>query len=601
MQWGTVGVCRAENTDDHKQCVAVYKSIRNLAGGVLTMVGSVSGLAFGALLTASLTCSLGWADGIPDLIAEAEPSVVQVEVELRKGSSLGSGFVINGDVVTNWHVVKGATSVEVVFADKSSHKCDGLLAVDVDRDIAVLSAPTLAGRKGLRLSPTLPRKGETVVAFGAPRGFSFTTSDGIVSGVRSSDEIKRELGKTISQEDVMWVQTTAPISQGNSGGPLIGLNGEVYGVNTWYYKQGQNLNFASACTEVARVVNRASARELTAFSEAPKEASLAAGDADTKLQRVLHVQHTADFERKLSDAVVLHNVRCQLYEMRAKDPRASLWELEIAKKQYEEARQAVEELAEWKPEVDRLGQESSLVGRPGSFYVLQVIAADAALIKSSRSSDVVMMVRGISTVGLADRVTRDFEGVWFTTGDTYTYNTVGGSSRTVYALEAVNTNLEGVLSTYRDAHVRPAVAKAIENLSTPAIPVGEAAETIDTKRRINAARRLQQQQEEDTLSAMRNAKRFAVRRPEVSRRLYKEVVDEHPDTGMANVARRRLGLSTVPHFRWWQSGEYARELAFVSANDTHVVLEGRSGKQTTVALSRLSDQDREYVTRVTAD
>src|SRR5690606_502952 len=100
-------------------------------------------------------------------------------------------------------------------------------------------------RKPLKIATTLPKKGETTIAFGSPLGLSFTASNGIVSAVRLEDELRNEaLGLNLN---VTWIQTTSPISPGNSGGPLMNDRGEVIGINTLIVgaaHAGQNLNFA---------------------------------------------------------------------------------------------------------------------------------------------------------------------------------------------------------------------------------------------------------------------------------------------------------------------------------------------------------------------
>ena len=108
-----------------------------------------------------------------------------------------------------------------------------------------------AGVTPLQIAAVQPDKGETCYAFGNPKGLSFSVSSGIVSALRdgtelmaSSEQLKRGYELLGLRPDANWIQTTAPISAGNSGGPLIGEAGAVIGMNTWSYTTGQNLNFA---------------------------------------------------------------------------------------------------------------------------------------------------------------------------------------------------------------------------------------------------------------------------------------------------------------------------------------------------------------------
>jgi S1-C subfamily serine protease len=108
----------------------------------------------------------------------------------------------------------------------------------------------------LLLATDLPKKGETTIAFGAPLGLSFTASDGIVSAVRRHEELE-EVTNGLDL-NVTWIQTTSPISPGNSGGPLVNVKGEVIGINTINIGgakeyRGQNLNFAVSARDVQSV------------------------------------------------------------------------------------------------------------------------------------------------------------------------------------------------------------------------------------------------------------------------------------------------------------------------------------------------------------
>lgn len=106
----------------------------------------------------------------------------------------------------------------------------------------------------LRLADNPPAKGERVFAFGSPMGLSGSVSDGIVACIRPGGEVAATLKKLTHRDiyhkklgyvdDAEWIQTTAPISPGNSGGPLVNAAGEVVGINTWVCAVGQNLNFS---------------------------------------------------------------------------------------------------------------------------------------------------------------------------------------------------------------------------------------------------------------------------------------------------------------------------------------------------------------------
>ena len=184
---------------------------------------------------------------LPQLIERVEPSVVRIDVVGFAGNSIGSGFLFHDSstVLTNYHVIEGARSITVVFEDAIQRTVLGSVYIAPERDLAVLRInrphPT---SKPLLLSTKNPKKGQKAFAFGAPVGLNFSTSDGIISAIRTPDDIERlDLG---FKEDVTWLQTTTPLSPGNSGGPLVDIHGRVIGVNTLASRGGklQNLNFA---------------------------------------------------------------------------------------------------------------------------------------------------------------------------------------------------------------------------------------------------------------------------------------------------------------------------------------------------------------------
>jgi S1-C subfamily serine protease len=141
----------------------------------------------------------------------------------------GSGFVVDkaGHVVTNYHVVEGADEINVSFSNRDTVEAD-LVGVDPSTDLALL-------RVDARSSALTPlslgnsdsvRVGDEVVAIGNPFGLDRTVTFGIVSGLQR--EIRAPNTFAIDQV----IQTDAPINQGNSGGPLLSMRGQVIGVNT---------------------------------------------------------------------------------------------------------------------------------------------------------------------------------------------------------------------------------------------------------------------------------------------------------------------------------------------------------------------------------
>jgi S1-C subfamily serine protease len=163
------------------------------------------------------------------LYAQVIPGVVS----LNTGNSQGSGFVFdsNGHIITNQHVVDGASEVEVAFT--SGYKAYGtVIGADVDADIAVVKVEAPADQiYPLAIGDSSQLQvGQSVVAIGNPFGLNGTMTVGIVSGLgRTQFAHASPEGGFFSTADI--IQTDAAINPGNSGGPLFNMNGEVVGVN----------------------------------------------------------------------------------------------------------------------------------------------------------------------------------------------------------------------------------------------------------------------------------------------------------------------------------------------------------------------------------
>ena len=187
---------------------------------------------------------------LADVIENSEKSVVRIETKAADGDSLGSGFIVDskGIMITNCHVLAGATYAKTHFADGTSGDIVGTYLIDQAKDIVVAKV-SIAGKPVLPLASSLPRKGEQVVALGSPHGLSFTATRGIVSAIRSTDEMKKDLGDSSLQGT--WVQVDAALSPGNSGGPLINERGEVVAMSTLASRgSAQNLNFGISASDI---------------------------------------------------------------------------------------------------------------------------------------------------------------------------------------------------------------------------------------------------------------------------------------------------------------------------------------------------------------
>lgn len=137
-------------------------------------------------------------------------------------------------VLTNYHVIRPAVSACIVLSNGDKLAASRVVAEDEKLDLALLlvEVPTSLSAHGIPLAASDPPVMTTVYAIGSPRGFSGTASEGRVSAYRE-----------IFGGD-NWLQTTAPISSGSSGGPLLLADGSLVGVITLGHSEAQNLNFA---------------------------------------------------------------------------------------------------------------------------------------------------------------------------------------------------------------------------------------------------------------------------------------------------------------------------------------------------------------------
>jgi len=173
-------------------------------------------------------------------------SVVRIRTASPAGSGQGSGFLYDGHVVTNEHVVFGATTVRVQFADGEWNEIERV-GTDPFSDLAALTAAGRGGgTAGLSLAERTPSIGTEVMAIGSPFGLQGTATTGIVSGRNRS--FPGPDGFPIAD----MVQTDAAVNPGNSGGPLVTLAGEVVGVVT--AGGGDNVGFAVSSPLARRVL-----------------------------------------------------------------------------------------------------------------------------------------------------------------------------------------------------------------------------------------------------------------------------------------------------------------------------------------------------------
>ncbi|MGI5376449.1 S1C family serine protease [Streptomyces sp. CA-251387] len=187
------------------------------------------------------------------------PSIVEINATSNAGSSTGSGVIItsDGEIITNNHVVSGASSVKVTTSDGKSYTAE-VVGTDSSKDLALiklrnasgLTPATLGNSDGVQV-------GDEVVAIGSPEGLTGTVTSGIVSALDRDVTVSTGEGQQQQQPDGGWpfefggqqfngdtgsstttykaIQTDASLNPGNSGGALIDMNGNIIGINSAMY------------------------------------------------------------------------------------------------------------------------------------------------------------------------------------------------------------------------------------------------------------------------------------------------------------------------------------------------------------------------------
>ncbi len=172
--------------------------------------------------------------------AAAMPSTVDIRVVTSQGVAEGSGVILTADgaVLTNNHVVSGSNgTISVTLADGSEHTAT-VVGTSPSYDLAVLRMQNVSGLTAATLGRSADLQvGQQVVAIGSPQGLTGTVTAGIVSALNRTVGVQGEDGSAVVYNGL---QTDAPINQGNSGGPLVNLDGQVIGINSAIATAGQS-------------------------------------------------------------------------------------------------------------------------------------------------------------------------------------------------------------------------------------------------------------------------------------------------------------------------------------------------------------------------
>jgi putative serine protease PepD len=217
--------------------------------------------------------------------ATATPSTVDIRVSSSQGTAEGSGVILTADgaVLTNNHVVAGSTGpITVTLADGTEHTAT-VVGTSPSYDLAVLRMQGVSGLTAATLGRSADLQvGQQVVAIGSPQGLTGTVTTGIVSALDRTVGVQGDDGSAVVYNGL---QTDAPINQGNSGGPLVNLDGQVIGINSAIATAGQSsgsigLGFTIPIDQARRV-----AQEILDTGSATKPVLGVQGGQDTARQQ----------------------------------------------------------------------------------------------------------------------------------------------------------------------------------------------------------------------------------------------------------------------------------------------------------------------------
>ena len=205
---------------------------------------------------------------IPQGFEQIKDAVVRIDANDPNGPGHGTGFVVANDViVTNHHVAGYSSKAEITFRDGTKVQADGKLHLDKSKDLAVLRVRQIPRSiKPIKLFDGNLKELQIVVAMGHPIGFEHTYSSGEISALpRDGEVLNEQFNRPPGYYQGQWVQHNADISQGNSGGPLIDMQGNAVGMNTLFATRGQNLNFAISSKDILSAIQDAKFAPLAPF------------------------------------------------------------------------------------------------------------------------------------------------------------------------------------------------------------------------------------------------------------------------------------------------------------------------------------------------
>jgi putative serine protease PepD len=250
-----------------------------VGGGAAALVGRATTNATAATTTTTTRVinASSSSSGVAAVAKAVSPSIVEISATSSSGEATGSGVIItsDGEIITNNHVISGATSIKVTFSNGKTATAT-VVGTDKNKDLALIKAENVSGLTTATLGDSSNvAVGDEVVAIGSPEGLTGTVTSGIISALNRDVTVSTEDDSSSSQSQGQgqsgggqWpfsfggeqyngstgsstttykaLQTDASLNPGNSGGALINMNGEIIGINSAMYSASSSSSSSSA-------------------------------------------------------------------------------------------------------------------------------------------------------------------------------------------------------------------------------------------------------------------------------------------------------------------------------------------------------------------
>ncbi|WP_405727216.1 trypsin-like peptidase domain-containing protein [Streptomyces sp. NBC_01537] len=251
-----------------------------VGGGAAALIGRATTNATAATTTTTTKVinASSSSSGVAAVAKAVSPSIVEISATSSSGEATGSGVIItsDGEIITNNHVISGATSIKVTFSNGKTATAT-VVGTDKNKDLALIKAENVSGLTTATLGDSSNvAVGDEVVAIGSPEGLTGTVTSGIISALNRDVTVSTEddssssqnQGQSQGQSGGQWpfsfggeqyngstgsstttykaLQTDASLNPGNSGGALINMNGEIIGINSAMYSASSSSSSSSA-------------------------------------------------------------------------------------------------------------------------------------------------------------------------------------------------------------------------------------------------------------------------------------------------------------------------------------------------------------------